>query len=175
MLAPSYPEAVPELLAYMLEIMGQAKQFHGKTWVLYDPIFCRQASAASGSRQWAAPSMLPATQERHRQTRGVNSAYQCHIQRESALLAEVQAEHSPQAVHNRDLCSFSAILVYMVQRRPEKGPFFRFTKSCFLTREHLVSGSIVTDRDRCSEVRWSQLPYWGQRQQQHNVANQIHG
>jgi len=64
---------------------------------------------------------------------------------------------------------------YMVQRRPEKGPFFRFTKSRLLTQEHLVSGGIATDRDRCLEVHWSQLPYWGQRQQQHNVANQIHG
>jgi len=38
-LAPSYPEAVPELLEYMLEIVGQAKRFRGKTWVLYDATF----------------------------------------------------------------------------------------------------------------------------------------
>ena len=51
-LAPSYPEAVPELLAYMLEIVGQAKRFRGKTWVLYDATFRRQA-AASGNRRWS--------------------------------------------------------------------------------------------------------------------------
>jgi len=51
-LAPSYPDAVPELLAYMLEIVGQAKRFRGKTWVLYDATFRRQA-AASGNRRWS--------------------------------------------------------------------------------------------------------------------------
>jgi len=34
---------------------------------------------------------------------------------------------------NGDLCPVSAILTYMVQRGPEKGPFFWFTKSRFLT------------------------------------------
>ena len=38
-LAPSYPELVPELLEYMLEIVGLAKRFRGKTWVLYDATF----------------------------------------------------------------------------------------------------------------------------------------
>jgi len=40
---------------------------------------------------------------------------------------------------NGDLCPVSAILAYMVQRGPEKGPFFWFTKSRFLTRERLVA------------------------------------
>jgi len=51
-LTPSYPEAVPELLVYMLEIVGQAKRFRGRTWVLYDATFRRQA-AASGNRRWS--------------------------------------------------------------------------------------------------------------------------
>ena len=51
-LAPSYPESIPELIAYMLEIVGQAKRFRGKTWVLYDATFRRQA-AASGNCRWS--------------------------------------------------------------------------------------------------------------------------
>ena len=51
-LAPCYPEAIPELIAYMIEIVGQAKRFRGKTWVLYDATFRRQ-TAASGNRQWS--------------------------------------------------------------------------------------------------------------------------
>ena len=38
-----------------------------------------------------------------------------------------------------DLCPVSAILAYMVQRGTEKGPFFWFTNSRFLTRERLVT------------------------------------
>ena len=38
-----------------------------------------------------------------------------------------------------DLCPVAAVLAYMVQRGPEKGPFFWFSRSRFLTRERLVS------------------------------------
>ena len=52
MLAPCYPDSIPELMAYMMEIVGQAKRFRGKTWVLYNAIFRRQV-AASGNRRWS--------------------------------------------------------------------------------------------------------------------------
>lgn len=42
-----------------------------------------------------------------------------------------------------ELCPVSAILAYMVQRGPEEGPFFWYTKDCFLTRERLVSAMRV--------------------------------
>ena len=51
-LALCYPDSIPELMAYMMEIVGQAKRFRGKTWVLYDTTFRRQA-AASGNRRWS--------------------------------------------------------------------------------------------------------------------------
>ena len=40
---------------------------------------------------------------------------------------------------DRDLCLLSAILAYMVQRGSDKGPFFWFTRSRFLTWERLVT------------------------------------
>ena len=52
----------------------------------------------------------------------------------------VRAEHPPSSSQQKPVPSFSDPgLQYMVQRRPEKGPSFQFTKSRFLTREHLVS------------------------------------
>ena len=51
-LTPCYPEAIPELITYMIKIVGQAKRFRGKTWVLYDATFRRQAMA-SGNHQWS--------------------------------------------------------------------------------------------------------------------------
>ncbi|XP_065884053.1 uncharacterized protein [Dysidea avara] len=38
-----------------------------------------------------------------------------------------------------DRCPVSAVLAYMVQRGPDKGPFFWFTKDRFLTQEWLVT------------------------------------
>ena len=51
-LAPCYLDSIPELMAYMMEIVGQAKRFRGNTWVLYNATFRRQA-AALGNRRWS--------------------------------------------------------------------------------------------------------------------------
>ncbi len=46
------PEPVPELMAYLVQIMRVSQDFGGLAWVNYDLAFCRQA-ASTGSRQWS--------------------------------------------------------------------------------------------------------------------------
>ena len=51
-LASFYPEAIPELMAYMSLIIRCSQDYEGLAWVRYDMSFCRQA-AASGNRNWS--------------------------------------------------------------------------------------------------------------------------
>ena len=53
-----YPEAVPELLAYMILIVRSSREFAELTWARYDTEYRRHA-ANSGNRQWSRinPSM----------------------------------------------------------------------------------------------------------------------
>ena len=51
-LAGSSPEAVPELVAYQIFILGASQDFEGLAWVTYDSAFQRQA-AATGNRCWS--------------------------------------------------------------------------------------------------------------------------
>jgi len=95
-IAPSYPEAVPELLAYILEIVGQAKRFRGRTWVLYDATFYRQA-AASGNRQWSEVNSTLLASCYSGEAPSSLGCQQFHTRQESALFTEqmivFQAEH----------------------------------------------------------------------------------
>ena len=51
-MASRNPEAVPELLAYLVCILRTSQDFGGLAWVNYDSAFRRQA-AATGNRQWS--------------------------------------------------------------------------------------------------------------------------
>ena len=51
-LSGSYPETVPELLAYLVTITRVSQDFAGLAWVRYDASFRRQA-AITGNRKWS--------------------------------------------------------------------------------------------------------------------------
>ena len=51
-LAGSSPDAVPELMAYLIHIVRVSQDFGGMAWVNYDMAFRRQA-ATTGNRQWS--------------------------------------------------------------------------------------------------------------------------
>ena len=51
-LSAKHPEAIPELLAYMVAIIRACEDFAGLAWVRYDSAYRRQA-AASGNRTWS--------------------------------------------------------------------------------------------------------------------------
>ena len=51
-LAGSSPEAVPELMAYLIQIVRVNQDFGGLAWVNYDMAFRRQA-AATGNKAWS--------------------------------------------------------------------------------------------------------------------------
>ena len=51
-MASKNPEAVPEMLAYLVCILRTSQDFGGLAWVNYDSAFRRQA-AATGNRQWS--------------------------------------------------------------------------------------------------------------------------
>ncbi len=51
-LATKFPEAVPELMAYLVTISRVSQDFAGVAWVRYDAAFRRQA-AISGNRKWS--------------------------------------------------------------------------------------------------------------------------
>ena len=47
-----HPQAVPELLAYLIFILRASQDFGGVSWVTYDAAFRRQAFI-TGNRQWS--------------------------------------------------------------------------------------------------------------------------
>lgn len=47
-----YPEAVPDLLAYMTSIMRASREYSGLAWAQYDTAYRRQA-ASTNNRRWA--------------------------------------------------------------------------------------------------------------------------
>ncbi len=47
-----FPEAVPELMAYMGSIIRASQEYEGAAWAAYDAAFRRQAAAA-GQREWS--------------------------------------------------------------------------------------------------------------------------
>ena len=51
-MAGSSPESVPELMAYLIQIVRVSQDFSGLAWVNYDLAFRRQA-AATGNRLWS--------------------------------------------------------------------------------------------------------------------------
>ena len=57
-LATQDPEAIPELLAYLITILRVSQDFAGSAWVNYDSAFRRQADV-TGDRKWSCinPSM----------------------------------------------------------------------------------------------------------------------
>ena len=57
-LASQHPQAIPELMAYMIRILRVSQDFAGSAWVNYDSAFRRQADV-TGDRKWSRinPSM----------------------------------------------------------------------------------------------------------------------
>ena len=51
-LATEFPDAVPDLLAYMLAIMRAQAEYEEPAWRLYDEAF-RDKAASTGNRKWA--------------------------------------------------------------------------------------------------------------------------
>ena len=51
-LSTRFPENTPNLLAYMVMILGATQEFEGSSWVTYDSSF-RQQMAVSGNRDWS--------------------------------------------------------------------------------------------------------------------------
>ena len=51
-MSTSHPQAVPELLAYLIFILRASQDFGGVAWVTYDAAF-RQQAAITGNRQWS--------------------------------------------------------------------------------------------------------------------------
>ena len=47
-----FPEAVPEMLAYMLFIMKKAPEVEDQAWIVYDHAY-REKAAATGNRKWS--------------------------------------------------------------------------------------------------------------------------
>ena len=45
-------QRIPELLAYLIQIVRVNQEFEGSGWAVYDETFCRQA-AVSGNQQWS--------------------------------------------------------------------------------------------------------------------------
>ena len=50
--AKSAPDAVPGLMAYMVNVIRASQEYEGAAWVAYDAAFRRQA-AATGQRDWS--------------------------------------------------------------------------------------------------------------------------
>ena len=46
------PQRIPELLAYLIQIVRVNQEFEGSGWAVCDETFCRQA-AVSGNQQWS--------------------------------------------------------------------------------------------------------------------------
>ena len=46
------PHRIPELLAYLIQIVRVNQEFEGSGWAVYDETFRRQA-AVSGNQQWS--------------------------------------------------------------------------------------------------------------------------
>ena len=51
-MSAKHPEAIPELMAYMVAVIRACEDFSGLAWVRYDAAYRRQA-AASGNRTWS--------------------------------------------------------------------------------------------------------------------------
>ena len=51
-LAPSEPQVIPELMAYMGLILRVSQGYEGLGWVRYDSAFRRQA-ALTGNKKWS--------------------------------------------------------------------------------------------------------------------------
>ena len=51
-MAGSHSESVPELMAYLIQIVRVSQDFSGLAWVNYDLAFRRQA-AATGNKHWS--------------------------------------------------------------------------------------------------------------------------
>lgn len=51
-LATRNPQRIPELLAYLIQIVRVNQEFEGSGWAVYDETFCRHA-AVSGNQQWS--------------------------------------------------------------------------------------------------------------------------
>ena len=51
-LGPCYPQAIPELMAYMSLIIRCSQDYEGLAWVSYDNMSFRRQAAASGNRNW---------------------------------------------------------------------------------------------------------------------------
>ena len=51
-LAGMSPEAIPELMAYLVHIVWVSQDFGSLAWVDYNLAFCRQ-TASTGNRQWS--------------------------------------------------------------------------------------------------------------------------
>ena len=51
-LAGSSPEAVTELMAYLVTILRASQDYTGEAWATYDAAFCRQAEV-TGDKKWS--------------------------------------------------------------------------------------------------------------------------
>ena len=51
-MSQKFPEAIPEMIAYMLFIMKKAPQVEGQVWIVYDHAY-RDKAAATGNRKWS--------------------------------------------------------------------------------------------------------------------------
>jgi len=51
-LATQFPQHVPELLAYMGDIIKASKQFKWPSWVIYDIVYC-QCMEETGQKDWS--------------------------------------------------------------------------------------------------------------------------
>ena len=51
-MSAKHPEAIPELMAYMVAVIRACEDFSGLAWIRYDAAYRRQA-AASGNRTWS--------------------------------------------------------------------------------------------------------------------------
>ena len=69
MLATQFPQHVPELLAYMGDIIKASKQFKWPSWVIYDAY--RQCMEETGQKDWSKVDMPDHSQDGRRHPLGV--------------------------------------------------------------------------------------------------------
>ena len=116
-LSGSSPEAVPELLAYLVTITRVSQDYVGLAWVRYESSFCRLA-AVTGDRRWSLvnPSLYSVcfTGRTQHSTRCDLCFSLTHTTKECALMADPDSE-LPTRVK-----AVEAALVSLVSQRPSE-------------------------------------------------------
>ena len=117
-LAKQFPDAVPELMSYMISIIKASKNYEGLAWVNYDTLYCRWA-AATNCRKWSQINLSLFSLCFTGKAQGLQHCDLCgdtaHMSSDCVLSAEREPDlvYRLKALENR---------VQMIKEDPHKGP-----------------------------------------------------